>query len=63
MHMNESKTNIIVFAPPNIYVSLKFDLGPLPIHGKSMVQKLGVLDESVTFDKQINVVVRSGYFN
>ncbi len=54
---------IIVFAPPNTYGSLKFDLGPLSIHGKSMVKKLGVLfDGSLKFDKQINAVVRSGFF-
>ncbi len=40
LHMNESKTEIIVFAPPNTYGSLKFDLGPLSIHGKSMVKKI-----------------------
>jgi len=34
-----------------------------PLYGKSMVKNLGVFfDNSLKFDKQVNAVVRSGFF-
>lgn len=62
LHLNKSKTEIIVFAPSNMNGSRELDLGPLFIHGKPIVKHLGVLfDESLKFDKQINAVVRSAF--
>jgi len=40
---NESKTEIIVFAPSNVSEFPYVDLGPLSIYGKSMVKNLGVI--------------------
>lgn len=63
LHSNESKTEIIVFAPPNVSGSPCVDLGPLSIYGKSMVKNLGVIFyDSLKFDKQVNAVVRSSFF-
>lgn len=63
LHLNESKTKIIVFAPSNASGSTNIDLGSLSIYGKSMVRNLGVIfDDALRFDKQINGVVRSGFF-
>ncbi len=39
LHLNESKTETIVFAPSSASGSINIDLGPLSIYGKSMVKK------------------------
>jgi len=63
LHLNECKTEIIVFAPSNGSEFPCVDLGPLSIYGRSMVKNLGVIfDSSLKFDKQVNAVVQSGSF-
>ncbi len=63
LHLNESKTETIVFAPSSASGSINIDFGPLSIYGKSMVKNVRVIfDDALKFDKQINSVVRSGFF-
>jgi len=40
LHLNECKSEIIVFAPSNVSEFPCVDLGPLSIYGKSMVKNL-----------------------
>lgn len=63
LHLKEGKTEIVVFAPSNVSESPWVDLGSLSIYFKSMVKNLGVIfDNSLKFDKQVNAVVRSSFF-
>ena len=63
LHLNECKTEMVVFAPSNVSESSWVDVGSLSMYCKSMVKNLGVIfDNSLKFDKQVNAVVRSGFF-
>lgn len=58
------KTELIIFGPSDNFVPPNLNLGPLAPYNKAVVRNLGVLfDEAFKFDKQINGVVKSSFFN
>ncbi len=60
LNFNESKTEIIIFAPSD---TPKINLGGLSSAVKQWVKNLGVVfDESLKFDRQINYVMKSCFF-
>ncbi len=62
LNFNESKTELIWFGGPNVpELSI---LGELTPFCKPVVKNLGVLfDNTLKFDKQINSVIKSGFFH
>ena len=63
LQLNNSKTEVIIFGPPPSVTSLSSALGPLSNNVNAVVRNLGVmLDSSLNFNKQINSVVRSGFY-
>ncbi len=63
LNFNESKTEIIVFGPSDSHSTPKVNLGDLSSSVKPWVKNLGVIfDDGLTFDKQINTVVKSCFF-
>ncbi len=61
---NDSKTEIILFGQIENLASVNVHLGPLAAHNKVAVKNLGVwFDRELKFDKQINNVVKSCFFN
>ncbi len=60
LHLNESKTEMIVFGPSGASGSSDCDLGDLVFYVKPSVKNLGVIfDSALQFDKQMNAVVKS----
>ncbi len=63
LNFNESKTEIIVFGPSDSRSTPKVNLGDLTSSVKPWVKNLGVIfDDGLKFDKQINTVVKSCFF-
>ena len=63
LQLNESKTDIIIFGPPNDVSSLKNALGSLSANCHSEVKNLWVFfDSSLNCTKQVNSVVKSSFF-
>ncbi|XP_054605029.1 uncharacterized protein [Nothobranchius furzeri] len=64
LHLNEGKTELIVFHPNSRNVDRYADLGPLSPYSKPVVISLGVkLDVGLKFDAHINSVIRSSFFH
>uniref|UniRef100_A0A8C6LQF4 Reverse transcriptase domain-containing protein n=1 Tax=Nothobranchius furzeri TaxID=105023 RepID=A0A8C6LQF4_NOTFU len=64
LHLNEGKTELIVFHPNSRNVDRYADLGPLSPYSKPVVTSLGVkLDVGLKFDAHINSVIRSSFFH
>ncbi len=64
LKFNDSKTEIILFGQIENLASVNVHLGPLAAHNKVAVKNLGVwFDRELKFDKQINNVVKSCFFN
>ncbi len=64
LKFNDSKTEIILFGQTENLASVNVHLGPLAAHNKVAVKNLGVwFDRELKFDKQINNVVKSCFFN
>ncbi len=62
--INENKTEIVLFGPSNFYDLGDLDLGNLSSYVSPCVKNLGVLfDSGLKFDKQINSVVKSCFYN
>lgn len=60
LHLNNSKTEIILFGSPHTFSQLQHHLGPLSANIKSSARNLGVtLDSNLTFDPHIKQVVQS----
>lgn len=63
LHLNENKTEIIVFESSEAFSFSCLDFGPLSPFVKPLVKNLGVFfDSSLTFDKQISSVVKTSFF-
>uniref|UniRef100_A0A3B3HXE2 Uncharacterized protein n=1 Tax=Oryzias latipes TaxID=8090 RepID=A0A3B3HXE2_ORYLA len=63
LHLNEEKTEVIVFGPSGNSESHPIALGSLTPSVKSIVTNLGVkMDNGFNLDKQISSVVRSSFF-
>lgn len=63
LNFNESKTELIVFKPSVSVTSTIPNLGELSPYVKQHVKNLGVVfDEQMKFDRQINTVVKSSFF-
>ncbi len=61
---NDSKTEIILFGQIENLASVNVHLCPLAAHNKVAVKNVGVwFDRELKFDKQINNVVKSCFFN
>ncbi len=61
--MNESKTEVIVFGPSENSGSRSIDLDYLAPFTSSCIKNLGVFwDQGLKFDKQINAVISSCFF-
>uniref|UniRef100_A0A8C6PDW6 Reverse transcriptase domain-containing protein n=1 Tax=Nothobranchius furzeri TaxID=105023 RepID=A0A8C6PDW6_NOTFU len=64
LHLNEGKTELIVFLPNSRNVGRYVDLGPLSPYSKPVVTSLGVkIDAGLKFDAHINSVIRSSFFH
>lgn len=64
LHLNESKTEVIVFGPSVGKVNPNTDYDYLNSYIKPTVKNLGVLfDSSLKFDQHINSVVKSCFFH
>ncbi len=62
LRLNDQKTEILISGPPDLLTSLTSDLGPQGNHNKTSVKNLVViLDNSLTFEKQIKAVVRASF--
>jgi len=60
--MNDSKTEIVVFEPPDSFIQINNHLGPLS--GNSHAKNLGVIfDNGLKINKQINLVVKSSFYH
>ncbi len=63
LQLNESKTEVLLFGSPASTEAVASKLGPLSGNLHSHVRNLGVtFDSALTFDKQINAVVRSCFY-
>ncbi len=63
LNFNENKTEVMLFTPGGICDSVDLDLGEFKPLVKPYVKNLGViLDCDFKFDKQINSVVKSSFF-
>lgn len=63
INFNESKTEIIVLCLSDSFSTCKIYLGDLSSSVKPWLKNLGVVfDDSLKFDKQINTVVKSCFF-
>ncbi len=63
LFLNESKTEVIIFGPSENSGSSCFDLDYLAPFTSSCIKNLGVVwDQSLKFDKQINAVISSCFF-
>ena len=63
LQLNENKTEVIIFGPSNSVNTLSKALGPLSVNHHSVVKNLGVfLDSALTFNKQVNSVVKGSFF-
>ncbi len=63
LFLNESKTEVIVFGPSENAGSRSIDLDYLAPFTSSCIKNLGVFwDQSLKFDKQINAVISSCFF-
>lgn len=63
LHLNESKTEVVVFGPLSVCESTINNLGSIKPKVHSHVKNLGVtFDTELKFDKQINSVVKSGFY-
>ncbi len=61
---NENKTEIVLFGPSNFYDLGDLDLGDLSSYVSPCAKNLGVLfDSGLKFNKQINSVVKSCFYN
>lgn len=64
LQLNERKSEIIIFGPSNFKERVVSILAPLEMTVKDNVRNLGVIiDSSLSFDKQINSVVRSSFYH
>ncbi len=64
LHLNENKTEIIVFESSDAFSSSCLDFGLLSPFVKPLVKNLGVFfDSSLKFDKQISSVVKTSFFH
>ncbi len=64
LKFNDNKTEIIFFGQTEYLASVNANLGPLAVYNKVVVKNLGVwFDRELKFDKQINNVVKSCFFN
>lgn len=63
LHLNESKTEAIIFSTPGVSIGPNADLGVLAPYVKPSVTNLGLIfDSALKFDKQISAVVKSSFF-
>lgn len=63
LQLNENKSEIILFGPPDSVTSLTNSLGNLSTLVKPYVKNLGVIfDSQFIFDRQVNAVVKSCFF-
>uniref|UniRef100_A0A8C1IL60 Reverse transcriptase domain-containing protein n=1 Tax=Cyprinus carpio TaxID=7962 RepID=A0A8C1IL60_CYPCA len=63
LHLNEEKTEIIVFRPSRVCDSTPVNLGSLQQYIKPVVTNLGIkIDSEFKLDKQINMVVKSCFY-
>ncbi len=63
IYLNESKTEAIVFRSLAVSGNIQQVMGDLAAYVKPSVKKLGVVfDSALTFDKQVNAVVKSSFF-
>ncbi len=64
LKFNDNKTEIIFFGQTEYLASVNVNLGPLAVYNKVVVKNVGVwFDRELKFDKQINNVVKSCFFN
>ncbi len=64
LHLNESKTEIIVFGPASSSVTLKAKFSQFKFDLKPHVKNLGyIIDSHLKMDKQVNSIVRSCFFH
>ncbi|KAL2104366.1 hypothetical protein ACEWY4_001234 [Coilia grayii] len=63
LQLNENKTEVILFGPPNQVSDLKKMLGPLSPNYHSIIKNLSVyFDTALNFNKQISNVVKSSFY-
>ncbi len=63
LHFNESKTEVLIFGPRGARDAPPLDLCSLEPYVKPTVKKLGVItDSDFKWDKQINSVTKSSFF-
>lgn len=63
LQLNESKSEVLIFGPAKLAKQLSVHLGPLATNVNTEARNLGVIfDSRLKFDKQVNAVVRSSYF-
>ncbi len=63
LNLNESKTEAIVFGSLAVSGNIQQVLGDLAARVKPSVNNVGVVfDSALTFDKQVNAVVKSSFF-
>ncbi len=63
LQLNDSKTEVLVFGRPDIANTLSKTLAPITNTVDSHARNLGVIfDPTLKFDKQINSVVKSAFF-
>ena len=63
LQLNENKTEVILFGPPDSIKLTTSSLGNLSTLVKPQVKNLGVIfDSAFKFDKQVNAVVKASFF-
>ena len=63
LQLNESKTEILLFGPPQSIPFLHSQLGNLSQNVKSVARNLGVMfDSSLSFNHQVTKVIQSCFF-
>lgn len=64
LHLNESKTERLLFAPPSVVSRLTPALGPLTPYIRSHMKNLGCLfDSDFKLHKQIPAVIKSSFYH
>uniref|UniRef100_A0A8C6NT09 Reverse transcriptase domain-containing protein n=1 Tax=Nothobranchius furzeri TaxID=105023 RepID=A0A8C6NT09_NOTFU len=64
LHLNDSKTEVIVFSPDNVRATQQPDLHYLPPNVTSAISNLGIkIDPVLKMDAQLNSTVRSCFYH
>ncbi len=63
LQFNESKSEVVIFAPPKLAKQLSVHLGTLANNINTQVRNLGVtFDSELRFDRQVSAVVKRSFY-